>query len=108
MPLYNGLDRIDVVVHSDPTEWWQIAAALATLALPLIVTAFAVWYLIESREHEPWGRIQRGLDMALDDRPDRRDVGFALLDQLRTSRGLRKVDADIIAEARKTLGKPQC
>lgn len=108
MPFSERLGRIDVIVHSDPAQWWQIAAALAPLVLALALAAFAAWYAVAQRRRRlPWSRIRQALDMALDEGPEQRAAGLAMLDQLSTSRGLREVDAEIVGVANATLKKPQ-
>ena len=87
--------------------WRQIAVAVAPLDLALALIAFAVWYAVaQRRSPQPWSRIRQALDMALDEGPEQRSAGLAMLEQLSTSRGLREVDAEIIAKAKATLRKP--
>lgn len=74
----DGSGRIDVIV---PAEWLQIAAAFAPLALVLALAPFAIWYFFLRRKPEPWSRTQWALNMALDDRPEKRHSGLAALDQ---------------------------
>lgn len=44
--------------------------------------------------------------MAVDDRPEKRRAGLALLEQLSSGGTLSKVDAEIVANAKALLGKP--
>lgn len=106
MDLSDAWNSIDVIVHPSPPEWWQIAAAFGPLALVIAVVPFAFWYLCPRRKPEPWSRIQQALDMAVDDRPEKRRAGLALLEQLSSGGTLSKVDAEIVANARAILGKP--
>jgi hypothetical protein len=45
------------------------------------------------------------MDMALDNKPERRKVGLAVLDQLSTDRFVGKEDAKFVAQARMLLNK---
>lgn len=57
--LANASSHIDVVVHTEPAEWWQITAALTRLAaLPVLVFVMVI---------EWWSRAEWAMDMALDD-----------------------------------------
>jgi hypothetical protein len=111
--LDNAVSSIDVVIHAEPAEWWQVVAALAPIAA-LLVLVFVVLTLCRSttapaagseRRAEWWSRAEWAMDMALDDKPERRKVGLAVLDQLSTDRSVGKEDARIVAQARALLNK---
>lgn len=114
MNLHNAVSSIDVVIHAEPAEWWQVVAALTPLTA-LLVLVFVVLTLYRSttepaagseRRAEWWSRAEWAMDMALDDKPERRKVGLAVLDQLSTDRFVGKEDAHIVAQARALLNKP--
>lgn len=111
MNLDNAVSSIDVIIHAEPAEWWQVVAALTPLAA-LLVLMFVVLTLCRSttapaagldRHAEWWSRAEWAMDMALDDKPERRKVGLAILDQLSTDRFVGKEDAQIVAQARALL-----
>jgi hypothetical protein len=112
--IHGAVSGIDVVVHSEPAEWWQIMAAFTPLATSLVLM-FVVVTLGRStaaatarskRLAELWGRAEWAMEMALDDKPERRKVGLAVLDQISTDRLSGKADAQIVAQARALLNKP--
>jgi hypothetical protein len=45
------------------------------------------------------------MDMALDDKPERRKVGLAVLDQLSTDRFVDKEDTQVVAQAKVLLNR---
>lgn len=51
-----------------------------------------------------WDRAKWAIDMALDDKPERRKVGLAVLDQLSTSQFVGNEEAQIVAQAKMVLG----
>lgn len=115
MNLPNASSHIDVVVHPEPAEWWQIVAAFTPLAVLLGITALVLWLSVrrpasnsvagvETRA-EWWDRAEWALDMALDDKPERRKVGLAVLGQLGTDRFVGKEDAQIVAQAMAVLNR---
>lgn len=111
MNLHGALSSIDVVVHSEPAEWWQVLAALTPLAT-LLVFVFVLLMLrrpaTEAGSETPaerWSRAEWALDMALDHNPKRQKVGLAVLDQLSTDRLVGKEEAHILAQARALLNK---
>lgn len=80
----------------------MIVAGFWPLAFVLAVAPFAIWSLFLRRNPEPWSRIHGALDMALDNRPEKRRAG---LGQLSSGRTLSKVDAEIVARAKAILRK---
>lgn len=105
MDLSDASSHIVVIVHPAPAEWWQNFAGFWPLVFVLAVAPFAVWYLFR-RKPEDWSRIQWALDVALDDRPEKRHAGLAVLDQLSSGRSLRRMDAEGVAKAKAILRKP--
>jgi hypothetical protein len=112
--LANAASRIDVVIHAEPAEWWQIVAALTPLAALGVLLVFVVVTLPPAVERptraagpevraEWWSRAEWAMDMALDDKPERRKVGLAVLGQLSADRFAGKEDAEIVAQARALL-----
>lgn len=113
MNLHNAVSSIDVVIHAEPAEWWQVVAALTPLAA-LLILVFVVLTLCRSttapaagseRRAEWWSRAEWAMNMALDDKPERRKVGLAVLDQLSTDRSVRKEDAQIVDQAKVLLNR---
>jgi hypothetical protein len=108
---------IDVFVHSGPAEWWQIVAALGPLAVLLgaLLAAFIGWNTLRQRtisdnraleqkreadsRAEWWRRAQWALEASLDDKPEKQDIGLAILEALSTSNLAGPEEAQIIAEA---------
>lgn len=113
MNLHNAVSSVDVVIHAEPAEWWQVVAALTPLAalLVLVFVVFALYWSTTApaagseRRAEWWSRAEWAMDMALDDKPERRKVGLAVLDQLSRDRYVGKEDARIVAQARALLNK---
>ena len=109
----NDSSRIDVVVHTEPAEWWQILAAFTPLVILLGITALALLYSVRraasnsqagvEMRADSWDRTRWALDMALDNNPKRRKVGRAVLAQLSTDHLIRKEDAQIVAQSRALL-----
>lgn len=115
MNIANASSHIDVVVHTEPAEWWQIVAAFTPLAVLLGITALVLWFTVrgpasnsvvgvETRA-DSWDRTQWALDMALDENPARRNVGRAVLEQLGTSNVIANEDAQIVAQAKALLSR---
>lgn len=111
MNLDNAVSSIDVLIHGQPAEWWQVVAALtpfaASLALVFALIALcrltAAPALRSQRRAEWWSRAEWAMDMALDDKPDRRKAGLALLEQLSTYRFVDKEDALLLGQVRELL-----
>lgn len=86
-------------------------AALTPLSvLPVLVFALLALFRPTTapatgleRPAEWWSRAEWAMDMALDDKPERRKVGLAVLDQLSVDRFVGKEDAQIVAQARALL-----
>lgn len=112
MNIHGAASSIDVVIHAEPAEWWQVAAALTPLATSLVLLFVVVTLgrlttatAVSSRRAESWTRAEWAMEMALDDKPERRKVGLAVLDQLSTDRLVGNEDAQIVALARALLNK---
>lgn len=104
---------IDIIIHTGDAEWWQIVAALGPLVV--VIVAGISWLTLRQRifggavplDHETtagsqsawWPRAQWALDATLDDKPARREAGFAALELLCTSSLSGKEETRIIAEA---------
>ena len=90
MDLLNTLSGIDVVIHAEPAEWWQVTAAFTPLATLLLLVLLVLASCRSTtaatarsnRRAESWSRAQWAMEMAMDDKPQRRKVGLAVLDQL--------------------------
>lgn len=113
MNIADASSRIDVVVHTGPSEWWQIVAALTPSAVILGITALIAWYAFlrpaskrgtgMATRADCWDRTQWALDMALDDQPERRKMGLAALEQLSSSHLMSSEDERLVAEAKVIL-----
>lgn len=117
-----------VFVQSGPAEWWQVVAALGPLAILLsaILAALISWNTLRQRTKadalalaqkseadantlaqkteadrraEWWRRAQWAFEAALDEKPEKQDVGLAVLELLNTSDLAGPEEAQIIAEA---------
>jgi hypothetical protein len=109
--LDDAVSSIDVVIRAEPGEWWQVVAALTPLAA-LLALVFAVIALCRltaapaagsGRRAEWWSRAEWAMDLALDDKLERRKAGLALLEQLSTDRFVGKEDALLVAQVRASL-----
>ena len=105
--------RIDIVVHTGDAEWWQIVADLGPLVVLLV--AGITWLILRQgafvatapvddktsagSQSVWWSRARWALEATLADKPARREVGFAALELLSTSRLSGKEETLIIAEA---------
>lgn len=109
MNLANASRGLDSVVHEEPVEWWEIVVAFTPLAALLGIAAVIVWCVVrrpasgcvagaETRA-EWWSRAEWAMEMALDDTPERRNVGIAVLKKLSTVHFVGKEDAQILAQA---------
>lgn len=114
MNIATGWSRIDVIVHTEPAEWWQIVAAFTPLAVLLVLVVAAVIVVRavrpgsqgeEETRAEWWNRAVWAMDMALDDKPERRNIGLAVLEQLSTSHLVGKEEAQILVHARGLLSR---
>lgn len=113
MNVVNASSRIDVIVHSATVEWWQIAAAFTPPAALLAVAAVIIWAAVRPPASSfaagaelpagSWDQTEWALEMALEDNPERRSVGLAVLEQLSARHSLGKEDAKIVAQARALL-----
>lgn len=102
-----------MIVHAEPAEWWQIVAALTPLMVLLGITAVVVWYGLRRPDPDSvagaktradsWARTKWALDMALDDKPERRNLGLTVLDHLSTSPKMSREDVQIVAQAKALL-----
>lgn len=113
----NGSNRIDVVVQTESAEWWQIVTALTPLAALLFLVC--VVFIVPYKDRRPdrrrghaagpavhadwWSRAEWAMDMALDDKPERRNIGLAVLEQLSSDHSLGEEDSQIVAQARALL-----
>jgi hypothetical protein len=115
--LDDAVSSIDVVIHAEPGEWWQVLPALTPLAA-LLALVFALIFALclltaapaagSGRRAEWWSRAEWAMDLALDDKPERRKAGLALLEQLSTDRFVGKEDALLVAQVRAlVLGNPR-
>ena len=108
MDVIDAVSSIDVAVHSDPGEWWQVALALTPLAALLALVFGLITLCIltaaprtgSGRRAESWSKAEWAMDLALDDKPERRKAGLALLEQLSTERFVGKDDARLVAHVR--------
>ena len=82
MKVHGAGSSIDVVIHAAPDEWWQVLAALTPLAALLAMAAVTIWYTFRrtapdnvmgaKSRSDSWDRAVWAIDMALDDKPERR------------------------------------
>lgn len=114
MDIVNASRRIDVIVHTEPAAWWQVAAALGWLGLVAVLAAVAIVYLLPTRRWsartradkvQSWDRVRWALEAASDTDPKRRAVGFAALDRLSGSRSLDHESAEIASRVKEALDK---
>lgn len=119
---------VDVFVHAGPAEWWQIVAALGPLAIltGALLAALISWRTLRQRtaadalalsqrreadtsalqqktdadsRAEWWRRAQWAFEATMDEKPEKQDVGLAILELLNTSKLAGPEEAQIIAEA---------
>lgn len=108
---------VHVIVDTGPAEWWQILAALGPLAVLLgaLLAAFIGWNTLRQRTNaderalaqkreadsraEWWRRAQWALEASVNDKPEKQDIGLAVLENLSTSSLAGPEEAQIIAEA---------
>lgn len=108
---------VHVTLDSGPAEWWQIVAALGPLAVVLgaLLAAFIGWNTLRQRtvaddralrqkaeadsRAEWWRRAQWALEASVDSKPEKQDIGLAVLELLSTSNLAGPEEAQIIAEA---------
>lgn len=109
--------RIDIIVHHEDAEWWQIVAALGPLFVLLgaVLIAAIGWLTLEWRtvadaadldpetkaggQADWWHRARWALEASLDNDPARRELGLAALQLLNESSLSGKEETLIIAEA---------
>lgn len=96
------MSAMDVTVHTEAAEWWQIVVALTPLAA-VPIAAITFWFACRRQPTDRWGRIEWALNLATDGNPQRRRVGLAALEQLSADQFVRNEDAQIIAQARALL-----
>lgn len=93
-----------VYAYSGPPEWWEILAALGPWIL-LLVAGF-VWWLALRQEtkdvtrNDQWARALWGLEASMDENPNKRRVGIAVLDLLHKEAAADSDVARIVAQAR--------
>lgn len=121
-------DPLEVVLRTGPAEWWQVVAAFGPLAVlfSAVLAAFISWNTLRQRRAadrealaqkretdlnalsqkteadsraEWWRRTQWALEAALDHKPEKQDIGLAVLELLTTSNLAGPEEAQIIAEA---------
>jgi hypothetical protein len=108
---------VEVILRSNPAEWWQVLAALGPLAVLIgaILAALIGWNSLRQRtaadagalvqktdadnRAEWWRRAQWALDASVDAKPEKQDIGLAVLELLNTSRLAGPEEAQILAEA---------
>lgn len=119
---------VHVIVDAGPAEWWQILATLGPLAILVgaVLAALISWRTLRQRtaadalalsqkndadtnalrqktdadsRAEWWRRAQWAFEAAMDDKPEKQDVGLAILELLNTSKLAGPEEAQIIAEA---------
>jgi hypothetical protein len=124
MPLTPSPSPIHVIVDTGPAEWWQIVTALGPLAILLgaLLAALISWRTLRQRtapdalalsqkrdadtnalqqktDAEWWRRAHWAFEAAMDEKPEKQDVGLAILELLNTSKLAVPEEAQIIAEA---------
>jgi hypothetical protein len=128
MPPTPSPSPVEVIVHTSPAEWWQIVAALGPLAVLLgaLLASLIGWRTLRQRtaadalalsqrreadtkalqqktdsdsRAEWWRRAQWAFEAAMNEKPEKQDVGLAILELLNTSKLAGPEEAQIIAEA---------
>lgn len=108
------LSRIDVIVHTGPAEWWQVAAAIGPHAVILGLAAVALGCWLFRSASRPnaataatkaggWDLARWAMEAAMDQDLKRRKTGRAALEQLRGSHLLDEDSATKVEHARALL-----
>ncbi|MEW1813031.1 hypothetical protein AB0284_20305 [Pseudarthrobacter phenanthrenivorans] len=101
------MSQIDVYVQPGAPEWWQILAALGPwiLILAACIVGF-IWWLALRQEtkaiirNDRWSRAVWALEASLDENPNRRRAGRAVLDLLGSQAPANSDEARIVAQKR--------
>ncbi len=106
-------DPIDVVIHSDPAQLWDIFSSLGPLAIILgaLVAGLVGWRTIRQRtisdaRTEWWKRTQWAIEMAREKDPDARTLGFSILTLLAKSKLAAREELLLLDEALRILKHP--
>lgn len=99
---------IDVVLHTDPTPWWQIVAALGPIVLILIIELALIVLLVVRGfrgrhggfqaglgSEVDWEQLQWALNASLSSDPRKARIGQRAIDNLSQLR-LKKKDRDLL------------
>lgn len=104
------MGSIEVVMHAEAAEWMRLMTSLAPLTAFLVVVFVGLLLLsttpspaASGRRAEWWSRAEWAIDMALDDKPERRKTGLALLEQLSRDRFVGKEDTQLATQVRALL-----
>lgn len=113
---------VDVVIHTDPSPWWQIVAAVGPIIIILIIEFVLIAVLVlrsfggrrggfqaGQGSEVDWEHLRWALDLSVSNDPRRARMGLHTLDAL-SRLPLKKEDRDLLTAAslrRRPPGSPE-